>query len=83
MGTPIAGLARNAQPEFAHGGAHGFIAPEATAESYAAILLDALSNPERLRAMGERGRAHVIAHYQWPAVAERIREALAAMPAAA
>ncbi len=72
VGTPIAGLDRNAFPQFAGGGKYGFVAEEATAAAVADTLLDALSDPTRLAAMGEAGREHVLSEYTWDKVAERI-----------
>lgn len=54
---------------------------QAIGEGLSALLAD----PEKSRKMGEIGRAHVVAHYGWPAVAERMevlyRSILAAAPA--
>jgi glycosyltransferase involved in cell wall biosynthesis len=33
-----------------------------------------LHDPAASRAMGEAGRAHVVAHYGWPAIARRMTD---------
>ena len=45
-------------------------APEAIARGLNALL----SDPAASRAMGEAGRAHVVSHYGWPAVAARMED---------
>jgi glycosyltransferase involved in cell wall biosynthesis len=79
-GTPIAGLARNAFPQFAGDGAYGFISKDERPETFAALLADALSDPERLARMGAAGREHVLAEYSWDKVAERIAARLRHSP---
>lgn len=81
--TPIAGMRRNAFPQFAGEGKFGFISEEASVTSVAEMLLNALSDPARLALMGELGRKHVLREYSWERVAERIVEhlALTAIPA--
>ncbi|UYN93247.1 MAG: glycosyltransferase [Enhydrobacter sp.] len=44
--------------------------PQAVARGLAELLAD----PDRSRTMGETGRAHVMAHYGWAAVAARMEE---------
>jgi len=41
-------------------------------DGIAAGLRSLLADPKRSRAMGELGREHVVAHYGWPSVAERM-----------
>jgi len=31
-----------------------------------------LADPEKRKAMGNAGRAHVVAHYGWPAIAQEM-----------
>lgn len=45
---------------------------DASAASIAAGLNALLGDPAGARAMGEAGRAHVVAHYGWPSVAARM-----------
>ncbi len=48
------------------------VVTDPTPEGIAQGLIALLSNEQASRAMGERGRAHVIAHYGWSAVARRM-----------
>jgi glycosyltransferase involved in cell wall biosynthesis len=70
--TPILGLRRHAFPELAGDGAYGFIVDEPTPEAVAEALVEAVSDPERLRRMGEQGQRHCLSTYSWDLVAERI-----------
>lgn len=47
---------------------------DASPASIAAAIEAMLSDPVGSRAMGEAGRAHVIAHYGWPSVARRMAD---------
>ena len=47
---------------------------DAAPQSIAAGLNAMLSDPGRSRAMGEAGRAHVVAHYGWPTIARRMAD---------
>lgn len=47
---------------------------EPSPDGIAAGLTGLLSDPARSRAMGERGREHVIANYGWPSVAGRMED---------
>ena len=49
----------------------GAVAPPGSAESLAETLRDAARHPDRWRAMGRAGRAHVLQHYSRNQVAER------------
>jgi glycosyltransferase involved in cell wall biosynthesis len=70
--TPLLGLRRLALPEFTNSGRFGFLVDEASPEAVADQLLKAMSNPDRLRRMGEEGQAWSMAKYSWDAVAQRI-----------
>ena len=50
-----------------------------SAPEIAAGLVQLLADPAASRAMGERGRDHVIAHYSWAAVAHRMEQLYAAL----
>lgn len=63
--APIVGLNRFAVPEFSGNGKWGFIVDEATPEAVAHTIIDALSDKERLKKMGELGQDFVIKHYTW------------------
>jgi glycosyltransferase involved in cell wall biosynthesis len=70
--TPVLGLDRNGLPQITEGGRHGFLVPTADPEALATVLLDAMSDPERLARMGQSGQAHVLKNYTWDEVARRI-----------
>ena len=72
--TPIVGLNRFAVPEFSGHGKYGFIAEEATAESLSDTILNALSDPERLKQMGENGQIFVRGRYNWDIVLEKMKK---------
>jgi glycosyltransferase involved in cell wall biosynthesis len=74
--TPLLGLRRLALPEFTNAGRFGFLVDEPTPEAVADQLLNAMSNPDRLRRMGEEGQAWSVAKYSWDAVAQRIAHEL-------
>lgn len=60
----------------------GLLVPERDAEALAAAIASLLDSRERRRALGEAGRADVIARFGWPRVAERFEAAYAAARAA-
>jgi len=47
---------------------------EAAPASIAAAISAMLDDPAASRAMGEAGRAHVVAHYGWPSIARRMAD---------
>jgi alpha-maltose-1-phosphate synthase len=57
-------------------GFNGDLAPKGSVEDLAAKMLELLSNPDRLAAMGHNGRERVLQSYTWTAVAERMSAAL-------
>lgn len=72
--TPVLGLNRLAFPEISGHGQYGFIAEAATPEAVAQEIVAAVSNPERLRQMGEAGRRRCQEHFTWDHVASAIAE---------
>ena len=48
------------------------IVVEGSAEAVAGGLITLLADPEKRKAMGNAGRAHVVAHYGWPAIAQEM-----------
>ncbi len=70
--TPVVGLNRNGLPEILDYGRHGFLVDEPRATDLAAALIDALSHPDRLRAMGITGQRRALERYSWDEVARRI-----------
>jgi glycosyltransferase involved in cell wall biosynthesis len=74
--TPILGLRRHAFPEIAGEGRYGFIVDRPTPEAVSEALVHAVSDPQRLRLMGEEGHRHSLSAYSWDRVAERISAVL-------
>jgi glycosyltransferase involved in cell wall biosynthesis len=70
--TPVLGLDRNGLPEILENGKHGFLVDMAEPALLAEAILDAVSDPERLAAMGLSGQQHVLNSYSWDIAAERI-----------
>jgi glycosyltransferase involved in cell wall biosynthesis len=70
--SPTLGLNRCAYPEFCGYGKYGFIAKEATSESIEEQILQAFSNVDRLKNMGELGQKFVLAKFTWDRTADNI-----------
>jgi glycosyltransferase involved in cell wall biosynthesis len=62
---PILGLRRNAIPEFTLEGELGFMAEQPTPESVAQTLVEAFSDTDRLRIMGDKAQENVRNRYTW------------------
>jgi len=71
--TPIVGLDRFAVPEFSGNGKYGFVCKNATAKNLSDLILYALSDPEKLKKMGEGGQKFVQERYNWDTVFEKMR----------
>jgi glycosyltransferase involved in cell wall biosynthesis len=71
--VPILGLDRCAFPELSDGGRTGFAVPEASPKSLAETIVDAHSDPKRLRSMGSAGRSHA-AQYSWAQAGRQMLE---------
>jgi glycosyltransferase involved in cell wall biosynthesis len=74
--TPVVGLDRNGLPEIAGEGRHGFLVEEATPEALSRAIVDAVSDPLRLAAMGELGQGYVVRNHSWARVAARMATVL-------
>ncbi len=70
--TPIVGLDRFAFPEFSGNGEYGFIVKDDSANSLAMTIIDAFSNEDRLKQMGEKGQRFVQSKYNWDMVVEKM-----------
>lgn len=70
--TPLLGLDRGAFPELSGRGNYGFVVPDATPEAVAQTLLEAVSDPGRLQAMGEAGQKFCLEAFTWERTAKRI-----------
>ena len=74
-GTPVVGPARGAVGELVDesGAGHAFIA--GSAESLGDALSGLLARPRaERRALGQRGREHIVRHFTWDAVATRLAD---------
>jgi glycosyltransferase involved in cell wall biosynthesis len=70
--TPILGLNRNFLPEIISEGQYGFLVNEATPECIADTLLQAFSDPDRLRKMGAAAQKYCLETFSWKQVAIKI-----------
>ncbi|MGI8687146.1 MAG: glycosyltransferase family 4 protein [Thermomicrobiales bacterium] len=59
-------------PEVVREGKTGLLIPPRDPQALAAALRRLLHDPEQRRAMGEAGRAHVVAHFSWPVVTDHV-----------
>ncbi len=66
--TPFLGLGRYAVPEFAGYGKYGFYTKGDSPEEVASLIIEALSNVDRLKKMGEEGQRFVAERYTWEKV---------------
>jgi glycosyltransferase involved in cell wall biosynthesis len=70
--TPILGLNRNYLPEITRQGQYGFLVDEPTPESIADAILQAFSNPSKLREMGAAGQKYCLETFSWEQVVIKI-----------
>ena len=70
--APILGLDRFSVPEFSGYGKYGFYTPLVTPESVASLIIEALSDKNRLKAMGEAGQEFVEERYTWKKVIDEM-----------
>lgn len=70
--TPILGLNRNSLPEITRHGKYGFLINNPTPDEIAKAILEAFSDPNRLRAMGEAGQQFCLENFSWERVARKI-----------
>lgn len=62
-GVPVVSTRSGAIPEYVPHKVAGILVEENDATALAVALLELLNNPDHARAMGERGRAYAMAHY--------------------
>lgn len=79
--NPIVGLNCTSLPEITQNGKYGFLLDEQTPERMAEVLLDAFSDPERLRKMGAAGQQHCLESYSWEQTASKIASVMLDIPA--
>ena len=68
--APILGLERFSVPEFSGYGKYGFYTPSTSPESVASLIVEALSDKNRLKAIGEAGQIFVEENYTWNKVTD-------------
>jgi glycosyltransferase involved in cell wall biosynthesis len=74
-GTPVVGPARGAVGEFISDSHAGRAFLPGSAAGLRGALLDLLSSrPEERRALGLRGREHIVRHFTWERVAARLTD---------
>lgn len=81
-GVPVLTTSAVGMSEIVHESGGGRVV-EADAASIAAGMAAMLDDPAASRAMGEAGRAHVVAHYGWRTVAARMTDLYVTVAAAA
>jgi alpha-1,6-mannosyltransferase len=75
-GTPIVGPARGAVGELITDSGAGVTFAAGSSRDLARALLDVLARPaDERRALGQRGRQHIVNHFTWERVATRLTEA--------
>ncbi|WP_208342271.1 glycosyltransferase family 4 protein [Aetokthonos hydrillicola] len=70
--TPILGLNRNALPQMTQQGKYGFLVDEPTPEMIAQVILQAFSNPQKLKEMGEAGQKYCLETFTWKQAAKKM-----------
>jgi len=73
-GLPVVATAVGGVPEMVVDGETGLLVPPDDPGALAEAVNSLLDDPERMRAMGEKGRDTVREHYTWDKVAERMAE---------
>jgi len=74
-GTPVLGTRLGSLPEVVREGVTGWLVPAGDVAAMRAAIVDAVSDPARLRTMGEAARADVIDRFTWARVADRCLQA--------
>lgn len=70
--TPVLGLNRNALPQITQEGKYGFLVDESTPEMIAQAILQAFSNPQKLKEMGEAGQKYCLETFTWEETAKKM-----------
>ena len=77
-GLPVIALGVAALPEMVRHGATGFLVTPGDQRGLAAAITTMLDDPQRARAIGEAGRAHVEAHFDMAHSIDRLVDVLRA-----
>jgi glycosyltransferase involved in cell wall biosynthesis len=78
--TPVLGLNRLALPEITERGRLAFLVDDLDEDQIAKAMLEAFSDPGRLRQMGEDGRTSVRSRFSWDVLAATIVDVMDAGP---
>ncbi|SRR5579883_237290 len=70
--TPVLGLNRNALPQITQGGKYGFLLEQPRPDVIADTFLQAFSNPQKLKEMGDAGQKYCLETFTWKKVASKI-----------
>lgn len=74
--VPFVALNRFATPEFSGYGKWSFLCEQEDATELAATIIEALSDKQRLKAMGEQGQRYVKDTYRWEKVVDKMCNAM-------
>lgn len=74
--SPILGLERFSVPEFSDYGKYGFYTSSPTPTAVANLIIEALSDKNRLKTMGEAGQKFVEDRYTWDKVIEKMTKVM-------
>jgi glycosyltransferase involved in cell wall biosynthesis len=75
MGLPIIASRVGQNMEYIEHGASGLLAEPGDADSFAQMLLAALADPTKARAMGQAARERVWARFDWNKLVETVEQA--------
>jgi glycogen synthase len=79
VGTPVIGARAGAVPTVIEDGVDGLLVDYQDADDLARAILDLLRDPSRAKAMGEAGRAKVLARFTWERIAAEFRRVYASV----
>lgn len=70
-GLPVVAARLEGIPDAVVAGENGILLPPGDASAFAATLAELVRDPERRRALGDRGRAYTERSYSWPQIIRR------------
>ncbi len=76
LGLPVVASNVGAMPDIVQQEKTGLLVPPDHPEELAAALLRLLTQPETAHQMGQNGRQHVLSHFTWDRVGERVAEGI-------
>jgi glycosyltransferase involved in cell wall biosynthesis len=69
---PVIGFNKNSIPEIICNGEFGFAIDEENPELLSDMILEAFSDPERLKGMGEKGQDYVLKNFTWERTVDKM-----------